>query len=505
MDREGLSRVLGDPLSPRGRRALAGSAALAGLLTFALSARGAQWFPVDDAYITLHNALALLRGRDENFPGVSPLVGATSGAHVLLVALLAAVFEPLRALHAARVIGATLYALSLLRLGAATRSSAPISLLLLGFGLLIARTPHQLMNGLETGIALAGVTFALAEHIAEARASDPSRPAPWLPLACGVLPSLRPELALLSALLLAARAHRRRAEGAGAVLRDLALSAAAAAPFALAYLGSTGSPFPSTVSAKRNFFAEGCLPAGTRRAWVMGNLGLLAGLVGYSARAVILLPLTAVGRLGALFAGAMVTAYYLSFPGALGHYEQRYLYVLLPFVTASLAAGAASASRLLRGVSIALLVVGVDESLWHLKDRWEYHRRAEAFTRHELDPAARFMNQHLPRGARVLVHDVGYVSWATRFALIDVVGLKSPGSAAPHRQLTWPSCGARRGEAVARIAREGRATHLVVLNSWDGIYRFVDSLRAQRWSVQELRREGFYRVYSLQAPRLPAM
>lgn len=495
-----LTRALSASASPIVRRGLAGTVVLAGCVAFAVTARGAQWFPVDDAYITLHNALALLRHRDENFPGVSPLVGATSGAHVLLVALLAAVFEPLRALHAARILGATLYPLALLRVGAATRASAPMSLLLLAFGMLLGRTPHQLMNGLETGLALAGVTFALAEHLAETRADEPERPRVWLPLACGALPFLRPELALLSAMLLGLRLLRRRAEGPRALLRDLALALAAAAPFALAYLASTGSPIPSTVSAKRNFFAEGCLPPATKRLWVLGNLGVVVGLMGYASRALLLLPLSSVGRLGAVFGAVMVAAYYVSFPGALGHYEQRYLYVLLPFVTAALAVGATDRRRWLRWASVALLFVGADESLWRAKERWVEHRRAEDFTRYELDAAARFMNERLPRGARVLVHDVGYVSWATRFALIDIVGLKSPGSAEPHRALTWPSCGARRGEAVARIAREGRATHLVALTSWDGIYRFVDSLRAQGWVVREIRAQGLYRVYALQAP-----
>ena len=42
-------------------------------------------FPLDDAYITLHNARVLLTGSDPYY-GTSPLTGATSGVHLALVA-----------------------------------------------------------------------------------------------------------------------------------------------------------------------------------------------------------------------------------------------------------------------------------------------------------------------------------------------------------------------------------------------------------------------------------
>ena len=44
-------------------------------------------FPLDDAYITLHNAQSLLSGVDRQF-GASPLLGATSSVHLLLVTAL---------------------------------------------------------------------------------------------------------------------------------------------------------------------------------------------------------------------------------------------------------------------------------------------------------------------------------------------------------------------------------------------------------------------------------
>src|SRR5690349_19048294 len=52
-------------------------------------------FPLDDAYITLHNAQVLWSGSDRNYPGVPALMGATSPVHLALVAGLMLVFDPL--------------------------------------------------------------------------------------------------------------------------------------------------------------------------------------------------------------------------------------------------------------------------------------------------------------------------------------------------------------------------------------------------------------------------
>src|SRR3982074_3352560 len=49
---------------------------------------GAPVFPVDDAYITAHNAQVLHWGQDPNFADSPALAGATSPFHLALVALL---------------------------------------------------------------------------------------------------------------------------------------------------------------------------------------------------------------------------------------------------------------------------------------------------------------------------------------------------------------------------------------------------------------------------------
>ncbi len=189
-------------------------------------------------------------------------------------------------------------------------------------------------------------------------------------------------------------------------------------------------------------------------------------------------------------AAALVLAYTTQFPGALGHYEYRYQYVLLPFALAAIAAARANPSRWIRGASLAIALVAFDANVWGVGDRWEQHRQRCAFTRAELAGVATFVRTSLPRDARVLVNDVGYLAFAGERRMVDLVGLKTPRAVALHRQFTWATCGASRADAVHRLALDTRPTHLVVLDSWDAIYRIADGLRAHGWRVDPARPSG---------------
>ncbi len=462
---------------------------------------GAPVFPVDDAYITLHNALVLRAGHDPNYPGVAPLVGATSAVHLVLVALFTLVLSPIEALGAVTWLGVLGWALSLARLAFVHRASVGRAGLLVLAGMLLARVPHQLLNGLETGLAMAGLAWSLAE------AADPAPRRQWLvPALCALLPFLRPELVVASGLLLAARVAQtvRQTDGARAAVasagRDLAVVLAVATPWMLWYWTSTGAPWPSTVGAKQAFFAEGCLPPATR--WTLFSTALHAwsDSLGYFSRAVALLVATGLGWASLAFFGAFGWAYYTRFPGALWHYEQRYLYVTLPFLLYGVAS-CFPRRRWLAAAATALLVVAVDQSALEARARWAEHRANCRFTRTELAPLADWCNHHLPPGARILVHDAGYIAYGTRFELVDLVGLKTPPSVGFHQRYTVPTCGPGRGEAVHQIALRTHPDYLVVLRGWDGIYRLTISLRARGWRLDEVYGAGRqYVVYRLTPP-----
>lgn len=498
-------------------------------------------FPVDDAYITLHNAEVLHWGHDPNYAGTPALAGATSPFHLALVAALLFIFQPLWALNVAAWLGVLAFALGIARLARAQSAPPGAAFLLVVAGLLCARVPHQLMNGLETGWAMAGVTWALAFACEEG-----AHCAMALAVLCGTLPFLRPELAALSLLLLPLPAWRQWQSGRKQPKPDRTADTAeppvvlrltttepdptplaeechagrsalllfarcamaallAALPWVLWQLASTGSIVPATIAAKRYYFAEAMMPKEVKWAWVVGSLIALWRACGPLAAAAIVLPFSRVGRAGLIFIGVLLAAYYSQFPGALTHAQGRYLYILVPF----LVFGAASAFHLLHRWPVAHRWMGVFalaaafQALLLAPFTWREHQGEQFKTRTELAAVARWCNANLPPGSRLLIHDAGYISYATTFPMEDLVGLKTPSNIAFHRDLTYPTAGRQRAAAINAAALRAHPDYVIVLDLWDGIFKITDSLRKYGWGLEEVRTEGIYRVYKTTPPVAP--
>jgi hypothetical protein len=113
-------------------------------------------------------------------------------------------------------------------------------------------------------------------------------------------------------------------------------------------------------------------------------------------------------------------------------------------------------------------------------------------------------NHHLPSGATLLIHDAGYISYATRFRLVDFVGLKTPSSIAFNRTYTYGTCGIGRALAVAEIARMAKPEYLVMVKDWDRGFRITEGLTALGWHLDELSKgesyDDSYSLYRLTPP-----
>ncbi|MCB9610812.1 MAG: hypothetical protein H6716_29780, partial [Polyangiaceae bacterium] len=181
---------LTEPASPRRQRQFywfLSLGALAGAV-YHLTRPGEPMFPFDDSYITLHNAQVLLSGHDANYEGVSALYGATSLPHLVLVALALLVLPPPHALLLTQWLAVWVYAVGLLLLAFVHRTSSVFAVALTITGLGVGLSVHQLFNGLETGLALAGMVWTLVL----ASPSVPRRPL-LLAVLLGTLPFFRPE------------------------------------------------------------------------------------------------------------------------------------------------------------------------------------------------------------------------------------------------------------------------------------------------------------------------
>jgi hypothetical protein len=109
----------------------------------------------------------------------------------------------------------------------------------------------------------------------------------------------------------------------------------------------------------------------------------------------------------------------------------------------------------------------------------------------------------------VMIHDAGYIAYASRFRLVDLVGLKTPQAVSINRALTFPSNGVRRPAAIAKIAELFQPQYLICVKSWNSIYLLAPSLRRVGWDVTKIfespaapNAAQIYEVYALHKNKL---
>ena len=391
-------------------------------------------------------------------------------------------------------------------------------------GALVGSVPMQLINGVETGLALAAVAWMLS-FLSEPAGSRLRRYG--APLLCGLLPYVRPDLSALSlaafAMLAVGRLRSqadRRAALRG-ILADLAIAVAAALPFALWYLRDLGTLFPSTVMAKRYFHAEAAMPLGVKLSAVLKSLGRFTLRIGIVVLLVPLLALRPAGRAGILFFLLFVTTYALQFPTALMFNEYRYMMPMVPVIMLAGACAFRSGTPALRAAASAilaatLLLVVVDPGLSEPsvmdrahRPRFRIHLRLDNWYEYQYccglwsgcnRATCLWCEENLPKDATVLIHDAGAISFYTHLHLVDVVGLKTPASVEAHRRFTYPSMGLRRGDAVNEIATNSHCGYYVAMGTFDGPYHILEGLLAHGWTADVIFTNCDYTVYRLVEP-----
>ncbi len=429
--------------------------------------------PYDDAYITLTSAQALWTGAIPGYPQTPILHGVTSPAHLVLVAgLVPVVDDPLTALWLSQVLGAILYVSGIRALcrsfSLSRLQSGPFVLIGVGVGM----TPHHLFNGLETGLALGAVTWTLA--LANSRH--------WFaPVAFATLPFVRPEFALLTATLtvwwLTGLPRRDW-------IRCGVLMAIAGTPWLIFQLLQTGTIIPGTGPIKSAFLADGCWPI-SHKAFSMG-IAVIRWTVALGPAALFCVGL---GRRGlplacAIAFGLALSGYAWGLPSHLPRYHhQRYMYGWLPAV---LLGGVVLMTRyrVVGRFAVPLIALAV---LVRMPSMWTTHRTWTDAFHTEQRALVSWLDKHLSASEPLMVIDAGYLAFATRHPLVDVVGLKTLSSVRQHAALTAPSCGARRGESLSAIALGTGARYFVPWGEWDQRLGLADQLRGAGWDLELIR------------------
>lgn len=432
-------------------------------------------FPLDDAYITLHNAQTLLTGHDANY-GQPALVGTTSVIHLAVLALMAVALPPVLASFVVATIGAAAYLQGVVALACRLGVPAPLSAIVTALAALTGYTAYHLFNGLETSWTMAAVTWAIVF------ASD-ERQNRKLAVLAGLMPFLRPELGALSIALLGRQAwlRLRTKVDRGTALREIGIDAAvalvAALPWTIWPLLEIGQLLPGTVAAKKAFFAEGYV-SGLQILMVM-VMALAAGL-GPSLVALAFVPRTSLSVALLTFAAILLAAFALEFPFGLMHNFYRYTYVLMPVCIWALCEFIRSKRRFLIGAILTASAVVAIAGAFH---SFKAIVGGEDMVRDSFRMAD-WAEANLPAHATVLVHDAGAIAFGSNLRLIDLVGLKTPWATAFHEHLTSPTGGLRRGQAISEIAQKGGAQFAIILHDHDGFWGSIaQELRMQGWDV----------------------
>jgi len=331
------------------------------------------------------------------------------------------------------------------------------------------------LNGLETSLVLAAIIWTVIG------ATERWSPVPFGAF-LGVLPFLRPELAVLGALCFVLWAVGQQA------WRDRVVGCAVAAGVSLTLLGAqiylSGSALPATGAAKTIFFSGA---PGMAQAWfdalVQQSAGFFLVVSGVLSLAIVVpRPARPISVLATLFALLVVVILLLDFPSFMGQNHYRYLYIFFPIalINAAVWVGASERARLL----VALLLVGaLAQSVWTLGRDWTSRAEEVVGKYQELSAKAAWVHARTAPEAVVMVHDIGYMSYATDRSLFDVVGLRSSRAVAVNASVSDLPWLERRGQAFDRFARETGACYFIVTegcNRWLGLTR---AFEAQGWRL----------------------
>lgn len=429
--------------------------AICGLLVVSAWTNAPVRFPLDDAYITLANAQMLLDGGVDSFGNRGP-TGATSLIHLLALTGLGTIV-PLPVANLLLSSLATLaYALGLWQLARGLGAGVTLAAGIVLTGLTAGMAWYHLQNGLETGIAMAAVTWVLVLLMRPAS----SRTENMLAVLIGVLPFIRPELAVLAGLAALSLVLRLRAAPHRVAFAALT-ALLTAGTLSLVAWTVIGGVVPATAGAKSAFFAEAALPLTDRLSFALQILVLnpiAPFLVG-----IMLVPLLPGGWAMVAFAAVFVFAAVMSLPGGLAHNDFRYLYTFLPLALGgwlALVGRHGLVGRMSTAILMGLTIYSLASFPFQGWPKW--HTALSATD--DQERLALWAEANLSPDARVLIHDAGYFAWRTNFALVDAVGLKTPEVVAFHRHFTLPSAGGRRSDALNAIAQTNGVSHAIILD-----------------------------------------
>jgi arabinofuranosyltransferase len=427
---------------------------------------GLSSFPLDDSWIHLQFARNLAEGQGFAYnPGV-PVAGSTAPLWTLLLGAVATVFSA--SLWTAKVLGiivtlgaGLLTRRAVLAWGAPADAALAAAVALMWMGPLVWGS----LSGMEVSLAALLVAAALLAH---------GRDRPLATAGCAALAVLaRPESLLLVPLFVAARPVTLRRVATFAVVTGVIV-----APAVLFSLSTAGTLYPATAAAKIEGGLVGWLGGVTEPAsltwiarpwmffaewirWLTAThwlvpLALAAALVQVWRMAGRALGVIALGLLAHPLGMALLAPY-----RGPAFQEGRYSIHLLPLavLTVAVALGGRrdappTSGRRARIVVMVVWLAMAAVTLVPAATRYGWAvQNINAMQVH----LGRWVDENVPKTARVAVNDIGAIAFFSRREVIDLMGLVTP-EIIPYR---------RQGESgVIRYLKEACPQYVIIFPTW---------------------------------------
>ena len=444
-------------------------------------------FFLDDPYILLHSAQVLHQGYDPNYATTPAIVGNSSPVNLLLIYLLLFFLSPLYALICSNWLATIAYTWGLIYLSRLYRCNGWQTILILFCGLLSGACIAQLLNGLETSLAMATITWVLI--LSSLPLSYGYRYA--LMILLGISPFIRPELLGFSCVIYLFQLYRyqnNQCLKAKIIIQDIALIGFAALPWLFWLWHATQHFYPETITAKATFFAQN-YPSIFYQFKFFCEI-LLQFFISISLLYLISLYLLSKQKLGQailLFLFIFSIAYFYTGASMLQQNNFRYLYVWLPLLLFGLISNMQAPQKCLSYTAqlITLLIALI--TLCALPLQYLYYQYTIRQIGLLQEQYIAWCNTHLPRNKIIAIQDAGFIAYATPLLLTDFVGLKSPDNISFHQQYTKPSHGLLRNQAISLILQTKKAHYLIMTNEWVDEFKTPKALQALGWQVDLLK------------------
>lgn len=439
-----------------------------------LSALGGPMFRLDDGYIVLNNAQALF-APDRNFPDAPALYGSTSLLHTIAAALTGALVGPELGLMVLAWIAIGLFGLAILELARDAGLSMSVRFLATATAITTGDLVQVHLNGLETTLAVAVVAWLIVLHRRESAV---------LPFLAAAAPFVRPELFLLSVLLMADVVLKDRPKGGLAeTSRSVMIFGGLVSILLILQVWTSGSLLPTTGSAKKYFFDT--VPSDPLVSTGVGFLRARDFFADMLPQSLFVLALLNRRFLAYVLFVLAFLGYFLVFqPNIIQQNFFRYFYVLIPFFVLGGIVLASSERVVFRIIAISGFVLALAMNIQSAAEEVPQNIRTVQGKFQVLEATADWIEENLDPTEPALVHDVGYISFATEQLFFDLVGLKSPAAVELNKQYTYKRGIWGRGEAMAEMARMTGAEVLLVSTGFNKHNLMTAPLEELGWVLE---------------------